>query len=77
MTDVSLIPVKTRILTDKDDVFAVMDEYVKDQIGPDDAVSIAESVLAIIQGRIVRPEDLKPCFLARTLCMFIPEGKNI
>lgn len=77
MTDVSLIPVKTRILTDKDDVLAVMDEYVKDQIGPDDAVSIAESVLAIIQGRIVRPEDLKPCFLARTLCMFIPEGGSL
>lgn len=75
MTDISLVPVKTRILTDKDDVFAVMDEYVKDQIGPDDVVSIAESVLAIMQGRITRPEDLKPCLLARTLCLFVaPEG---
>lgn len=77
MTDINLIPVKTRILTDKDDVFAVMDEYVKDQIGPDDAVSIAESVLAIMQGRIVRPEDVKPCLLARTLCLFVAQEGSL
>ena len=62
MADIGLLPIRTRILTDKDDIFAVMDEYVKDRIGPDDVLSLAESVLAIMQGRIVRPENIRPCF---------------
>lgn len=77
MADIGLLPVQTRILTDKDDVFAVMDEYVRDQIGPDDVLSLAESVLAIMQGRIVRPENIRPCSLARVLCLFIAQEGSL
>lgn len=77
MADIGLLPVKTRILTDKDDVLTVMDEYVGDRIGPDDVVSLAESVLAIMQGRIVRPENIRPCLLARTFCLFVAQEGSL
>ena len=71
-----LIPVKTRILTHKDDIVDVIQQYAKD-IGPDDVVSVAESVVAITQGRAVRPEDLKPGFLARLLSRLFPSAGSI
>lgn len=77
MTDIQIIPVPTRILTDKDDIVDVMEKYAKSKIGPDDVISVAESVVAITQGRIVRPEELSPCFLARVLCRFIPEEGSL
>lgn len=73
MADLELIPVRTRILTPKDNIVDAIAEYAKDMIGPDDVVSVAESVVAITQGRLVRPEELNPNFLARILCRFVPQ----
>ncbi|MDU2064135.1 MAG: coenzyme F420-0:L-glutamate ligase [Sporomusaceae bacterium] len=73
MEELELIPVRTRILTDSDDIVDVMERYAKEQIGPNDVITVAESVVAITQGRMTRPEELKPCFLARVLCRFIPQ----
>ena len=36
-------------------------------------ISVAESVVAITQGRIVRPEDLKISRVAQFCCRFIPD----
>ncbi len=77
MANVEIVSVPTRILTDKDDILDIMDKYVKDKIGPNDVVSVAESVVAITQGRIIRPEELKPCFLARVLCRFIHQDGSL
>ena len=38
MAELELVPVKTRILTDKDDIVDVIEEYAKDIVGPDDIV---------------------------------------
>ncbi len=73
MANIELFPVKTRILTPKDNIVDAIAEYAKDNIGPDDVVSVAESVVAITQGRVVRPEELDPCFLAKILCRFVPQ----
>jgi F420-0:gamma-glutamyl ligase len=73
MADLELIPVRTRILTPKDDIVDAIAKYAGDKIGPGDVVSVAESVVAITQGRIIRPEELKPGFLARILCRFVPQ----
>lgn len=73
MAEVTIVPVPTRILTPKDDIVDVIERYAKDKTGPDDVISVAESVVAITQGRIVRPEELKLCFLAKLLCRFIPD----
>lgn len=73
MSEVKIIPVPTRILTDKDDIVDTIENYTKDKIGPDDVVSVAESVVAITQGRFVRPEDLKISKTALFCCRFIPD----
>ena len=61
---VELVPVKTRILTDKDDIVDVIEEYAKHVVGPDDLVCTAESVVAITQHRYTRPEELTPSWQA-------------
>ena len=71
--ELELIPVPTRILTDKDDISEAIEHYTEGKIGPDDLVCSAESVVAITQGRYVRPEDLEISCLARLCCRFIPD----
>ena len=68
---VELIPVKTHIVTKRDDIADVIEKYAGPQMGPDDVVSVAESVLAITQGRYRRPEEMNPSLLAMVLSRFI------
>jgi hypothetical protein len=77
MAIVELVPVKTRILTPNDDIVEAIAAYAGDTIGPDDVVSVAESVVAITQGRIIRPEDMDPCFLAKILCRLVPQKGSL
>ena len=72
MTELKLLPVPTRILTEKDDIIEAIVQFGGDQIGPEDIVCVAESVVAITQGRMTRPEELTPSWQARLLCRFIP-----
>ena len=73
MAEMELIPVRTRILTPKDNIVDTIEKYAKGAVGPNDVVSVAESVVAITQGRITRPEELRVGFLARILCRFVPQ----
>lgn len=70
---VEILPVPTRILTDKDDIIDCVEKYTRGKIGKNDVISVAESVVAITQGRIVRPEDLKISRVAQFCCRFIPD----
>lgn len=72
MANLELVPIHTRILTDKDDIVEAIAHYAKDIIGPEDIVCVAESVVAITQGHFTRPEELKPTWQARFLCHFVP-----
>ncbi len=67
-----LVPVRTRILTEYDDIVEAIHAYGGDNIGPEDLVCVAESVVAITQGRLTRPEELKPSWQARLLNRFVP-----
>ena len=71
--EVKIIPVSTRILTPKDDIVDVIEKYTKDKINENDVVTVAESVVAITQGNIVRPDEMKISCLARLCCRFIPD----
>lgn len=73
MSELNIIPVPTRILTEKDDIVDTIEKYTKGNITENDLVCVAESVVAITQGRYVRPEDLKPTRVARFCCRFIPD----
>lgn len=77
MAELELVPVRTRILTDKDDIVDIIEQYARNEVGPNDVISVAESVVAITQGRIVRPEDLRPGLLARVMCRFVPQKGSL
>lgn len=73
--ELRLEPIRTRILTDKDDIVDAIMEYGAHIIGPEDIVCVAESVVAITQGHFTRPEELKPSWQARLINRFIhPDG---
>lgn len=72
MAKLSLQPVQTRILTEHDDIVNAIAYYGGDDIGPEDIVCVAETVVAITQGRVTRPEELKPTWQARLLNRFVP-----
>lgn len=73
MAEIELIPVPTRILTQKDDIVDAIAHYTKGKVNDNDLVCSAESVVAITQGRVVWPEDLKISRVARFCCRFIPD----
>ena len=75
--ELELIPVRTRIITERDNIVDVIAQYAGDRITPNDIVSVAESVVAISQGRIRRPEEMDPGFLARMLCRFVPQKGSL
>ena len=77
MEKYTIIPVPTRILTHHDDICEAILEYGKEKIGPDDVVCVAESVVAITQGRALRCEEFQPGFLAKTLCHLFPSKGSI
>ncbi|MBR2214832.1 MAG: F420-0:Gamma-glutamyl ligase [Selenomonadaceae bacterium] len=73
MADLKLIPIPTRILTDKDDIVDTIERYTKRKVTGSDLICCAESVVAITQGRYVRPEDLRITRVAQLCCRFIPD----
>jgi hypothetical protein len=64
------IPIRTHIITEKDDIVDVVKKYTGAITEPGDIITIAESVVAISQGRAVLPETVRPGFLAKFLCRF-------
>lgn len=72
MAELELVPVHTRILTHKDNIVDAIREYAGKTITDRDIVCAAESVVAITQGRYVRPEELSPCWQARLMNRFVP-----
>lgn len=73
MAEVEILPVPTRILTDADDIVDAIEYYAGAQVTADDLVCCAESVVAVTQGRIARPEELNISGAARFACRFIPD----
>jgi hypothetical protein len=70
--DAIIYPIRTHILTDGDDMASVVEKYVKPIAQPGDVVVAAESVVAIMQRRYRRPQDVKVGFWAKRLCYLIP-----
>jgi len=64
-------PIKTHIITPKDDFLAVIKKYALPHMKKDDILVIAEKALAISQGRAFNAEKIKPSRLARFLTRFI------
>mgnify|MGYP000872672131 FL=1 len=73
MAELNILPIPTRILTDADDIVEAIAYYAGDQVTADDLVCCAESVVAVTQGRFVRPEELHISVMSKFLCRFIPD----
>lgn len=65
-----VLPIKTHILTNLDNPVDVVKRYVLPHAQKGDIVTIAESPLAIMQGRLIDPATIRPGFVAKRLCYF-------
>jgi F420-0:gamma-glutamyl ligase len=65
------IPVHTKLITPNDNLLEIIDTYAAPQLRKGDILVIAESVVAITQNRIIRPENIKPGLWALLIAQFI------
>ncbi|NPV44635.1 MAG: hypothetical protein HPY70_11795 [Firmicutes bacterium] len=65
------IPIKTHLITDKDDIVEVVANYTKDLAQKGDFVVVSESATAITQGRAIPVDSIKPRWLARFLSRYV------
>lgn len=68
------IPVKTHVLTEEDDPVEVVRRYALPQSKPGDIVFIAETGLAIIQGRQRHIDSIRVNLLAKVLSRFVTKS---
>jgi hypothetical protein len=61
------IPVRTRLIVAGDDLAALMREALHGLARPGDVVAVAETAVAIAQGRFIGAETIRPSRLARVL----------
>jgi hypothetical protein len=61
------IPVRTRLIVKGDDLADVLREALRGLARPGDVVAIAETAVAIAQGRFIGAETIRPSRLARVL----------
>lgn len=67
-----LQPLKTHLLTDEDDLAAVISRYTQGHARPGDIVVLAETAVGIVQGRYYRTYEMQVGWLASRLCYFFP-----
>lgn len=71
--NITILPIKTHVLTDADNMAEVVAKYAGPVAQPDDIVVMAESVVAITQRRYLIPDEhVQPGFWAKRLCYLIP-----
>lgn len=69
------VPIRTELITPGTDLPSFVQRYIRDVADPGDVVALAESAVAIGQGRAIRPADVRPTCLARFLSRFPhPDG---
>ena len=65
------IPVKTHLITSKDDMADVVNKYPKNKMQAGDILFISEKAVACTQSRAIPMEDIKPRKLAVTLSRYV------
>ncbi|NJK34099.1 MAG: F420-0:Gamma-glutamyl ligase [Oscillatoriales cyanobacterium SM2_2_1] len=72
-TDADVLPIRTHLLTVSDTFPELIQRYVQEHAQPGDILTIAETPVAIMQGRWRHPTDVRPGWLAKRLChYFLP-----
>lgn len=65
-----VIPLRTHLITDKDDIFSVVERYALGVAESGDIIVLAESMVAITQGRAIPQQAVHPGSLAAFLSRF-------
>jgi hypothetical protein len=65
------IPVKTHVVTQKDDIIEVIRKYAGGQLQPGDVIAVSEKVVAITQDRAYDISELRVGFWAQALWRFV------
>jgi F420-0:gamma-glutamyl ligase len=71
MKNYTIVAVKTHIITEKDNIEDVIENYTVKVRKPNDIITISESVVAMTQGRAIPTSQIKPRLLARILWRFV------
>lgn len=71
------LPIRTHILSPRDRFAEVVDRYVMPSAKTGDIVAIAESALAIMQGRLYHVEEIHPRWLARKACRIMGADSSL
>jgi hypothetical protein len=61
------LPIKTDLITEKDELLPLLEKYLKDRVLPGDIIFVSEKVVCVTQGRIINMNDIKPSKFARFL----------
>ncbi len=64
-------PIKTRVVTDQDDIIEVIKDAVESHLSDDAVVVITEKIVAISQGRAFPVDQIKPSFWAKFVSKFV------
>ena len=67
----SRIPIRTHIVTDKDDIITVAKKYALHRLKEHDLLFISERIVSISQGRAFPVAKIKPSFFANTLSKLV------
>lgn len=65
------LPVKTRVLSDTDDIVEVVREYASPRVRTGDVIFISEKAVAVTQGRAIPENTLQIGFTAKVLWRFV------
>ncbi|HEY8414656.1 MAG TPA: coenzyme F420-0:L-glutamate ligase [Thermaerobacter sp.] len=65
--------IRTEIITPEHDLVDVARRYTRDHLRPGDVVAVSTKIVSIAQGRLLRPEELRPGTLARLVSRFIDQ----
>lgn len=61
------VPIKTRLISEKDDLLALLEEYARPHIKNGDLLFVSEKIVCITQNRMLPIKSIKTSFLARLL----------
>ncbi|HEY8393716.1 MAG TPA: coenzyme F420-0:L-glutamate ligase [Thermaerobacter sp.] len=65
--------IRTEIITPEHDLVDVVRRYTRERLRPGDVVAVSTKIVSITQGRLLRPEDVRPGLLARLVSRFIDQ----
>lgn len=72
-----VFPIKTHLITAQDTPSSIVKRYVLPHSQPGDIVAIAETPVALMQGRFRHPSTVQPGWVAKRVCYFFKPTSSL